>query len=215
MRLVVFDLDGTLVDSLQDLAESANELLSECGAPRLPQETVGSLVGDGAATLVAKAFVTAGMPQPPEALDRFLNLYNRRLLRFTKPYQGVRELLDTLSRQLKVAVLTNKPLASTRFILDGLDLSRFFGPNDVIGGDGPFPRKPDPSGLLHLVSQADVDPGETLLVGDSVYDWRTAVAARTRGALARYGFGFRTLPLDELDASAVLLDHPLDVLKAL
>lgn len=215
MKLVVFDLDGTLVDSLQDLAESANELLQECGAAQLSQETVGSLVGDGTATLVAKAFAASGTAPPPVALSRFLELYNRRLLRFTKPYPGIPEVLNALSKRRELAVLTNKPLASTRTILDGLGLSRFFDPDHVIGGDGPFPRKPDPSGLRHLVALAGVDPADTLLVGDSVYDWRTAVAAGARGAIARYGFGFLTLPLDELDASALLLDRPLDLLTAL
>jgi phosphoglycolate phosphatase len=215
MKLVVFDLDGTLVDSLQDLAESANDLLSECGAPRLPQETVGLLVGDGAATLVAKTFAVAGIPQPPDALVRFLELYNARLLRFTKPYPGIPDVLDMLSRRVTLAVLTNKPLAATRAILDGLNLSRFFSHDLVVGGDGPFPRKPDPAGLLHLVATVNVTPDQTLLVGDSVFDWRTAAAARTRGALARYGFGFRGVALEELDGSALLLDRPLDVLNAL
>jgi phosphoglycolate phosphatase len=215
LKLVVFDLDGTLVDSLQDLAECANDLLAECGAARLSQETIGSLVGDGAATLVAKTFATAGLPQPPGALARFLELYNGRLLRFTRPYAGVPDVLDALSQRVTLAILTNKPLASTRVILDGLDLSRFFSRDLVIGGDGPFARKPDPAGLLHLSASVVVTPGETLLVGDSVFDWRTAVAARTHSALARYGFGFQTVPLDALGESVLVLERPLDLLKAL
>ena len=215
MKLVVFDLDGTLVDSLQDLAEAANDLLGECGAARLSEDTVGSLVGDGAATLVAKAFAVASIQQPPGALARFLELYNARLLRFTKPYPGVPELLDALSRRVQLAVLTNKPLGPTRVILDGLDLGRFFPRDFVIGGDGPFPRKPDPVGLLHLVTQANVEPDQACLVGDSVFDWRTAVAAHTRGALVRYGFGYRSVPASEVDGSVLLLDEPGDLLKAL
>jgi phosphoglycolate phosphatase len=215
MRLVVFDLDGTLVDSLRDLAESANDLLAESGAPRLSQEAIGLLVGDGAATLVAKAFAAAGVPQPSGALARFLELYNSRLLRFTAPYPGIPELLEALSGRMRLAVLTNKPLTATNAILDGLDLTRFFDRADVIGGDGPYPRKPDPSGLLHLVSQARAVPGETVLVGDSIFDWRTAVAAGTRAALARYGFGFRGLSIDGLDVSVTLLDRPLDLLSVL
>jgi len=214
MKLVVFDLDGTLVDSLQDLAEAANDLLSECGARRLSPETVGLLVGDGAATLVAKAFNTAGVPQPAGALGRFLELYNRRLLRFTKPYPGIPEVLAALAGRVQLAVLTNKPLASTRTILNGLGLSRFFETGCVIGGDGPFPRKPEPAGLRHLMTQANVHGEQTLLVGDSIFDWRTAVAARARAALARYGFGFRSVPLEELDASVLLLDQPSDLLKS-
>ena len=89
-RLVVFDLDGTLVDSLRDLAESINELLIECGLEPLPHDQIGRMVGDGAATLVSRAFTAAGRVEPPGTLVRFLTLYNRRLLTFTRPYTSAR-----------------------------------------------------------------------------------------------------------------------------
>jgi phosphoglycolate phosphatase len=213
-RLIVFDLDGTLVDSRRDLAESANQLLEECGASPHSEDAIGRMVGDGAATLVARAFAAARVPQPPDALLRFLMIYNSRLLRFTKPYPGIPELLSDLQRRTTLAVLTNKPLAATRTILDGLDLARYFG-DRVVGGDGPFPRKPSPDGLQQLMSHVGVSPATTMLLGDSVIDWRTAHAAGACSCVARYGFGFDGFPLGELTSADRLIDHPAELLSLL
>src|SRR5471032_933152 len=158
------------------------------------------MVGDGAATLVARAFAASGIEAPPDALDRFLSLYNSRLLRHTRPYPGMPDVLDALGAGAALAVLTNKPLAATREILQGLDLARHFPAQAVLGGDGPFPRKPDPAGLRHLVAEAGVPAGATLLVGDSIVDWRTARAAATSVCMARYGFGFEGFPVEQLGA---------------
>src|SRR6185436_11035492 len=95
----------------------------------------------------------------------------------TRPYPGMREALDRLAARVphvSLAVLTNKPLAATKAILTGLDLARYFDDAAVVGGDGPFPRKPDPAGLQFLGSRLGVSPAETVLVGDSIVDWRTA-----------------------------------------
>ena len=124
--LIVFDLDGTLVDSRRDIAEAANTLLEECGAAPLPEERIGRMVGDGAATLVARAFAAAGMAAPADALERFVAIYGSRLLLNTRPYPGIPDVLSQLSQRAALAVLTNKPIASTRRILDGLDLARYF-----------------------------------------------------------------------------------------
>jgi len=213
-RLVVFDLDGTLVDSRRDLAESANQLLEQCGAPPLAEEAIGRMVGDGAATLVARVFVATKMPQPVDALPRFLTLYNSRLLRFTIPYPGIPELLAAVQARATLAVLTNKPLAAARTILDGLDLSRFFS-DRVVGGDGPFSRKPSPEGLAHLMGSVGVSSATTLLVGDSVIDWRTAHAAGAFSCVARYGFGFDGFPADSLRPGDRVIDHPAELLALL
>jgi phosphoglycolate phosphatase len=213
-RLIVFDLDGTLVDSRRDLAESANQLLDQCGAQPLTEETIGRMVGDGAATLVARVFAAVNLPAPGDALSRFLALYNDRLLRFTTPYEGIPELLNRLQSRAALAVLTNKPLAATRTILDGLDLSGYFD-DRVVGGDGPFPRKPSPEGLLHLVASAGVTPAAALLVGDSIIDWRTAHAAGSSSCVARYGFGFNGFPTDQLEHSDLVIDHPAELLPLL
>jgi len=215
ISLVAFDLDGTLVDSLRDLAESANALLVECGAQPLDEQAIGGMVGDGAATLVTRAFVAAGVPQPPDALGRFLAVYNARLVRWTRPYPGVPSLLAELSPRVSLAVLTNKPLEATRRILEGLDLASRFPFERVIGGDGPFPRKPDPSGLRWLAGSAGVSIDQTLLVGDSSVDWRTARAASARLCIARYGFGYRPEAREEPRPDDLAIDAPLDLLKAL
>jgi phosphoglycolate phosphatase len=210
VRFIVFDLDGTLVDSRRDLAESANQLLQECGAATHSEEAIGRMVGDGAATLVARAFAAAGQVQPTGALARFLEIYDRRLLRHTRTYDGVPELLDRLAGRFQIALLTNKPLDATQQVLDGLGIAHFF--NDrVIGGDGPFPRKPDPSGLRHLMAVTTTEAAATLMVGDSRVDWETATAAGVRCALARYGFGFTGLQAEQLSGEELLLDRPLDL----
>jgi phosphoglycolate phosphatase len=211
-QLIVFDLDGTLVDSRRDIAESANALLETCGARPLPEATIGRMVGDGAATLVARAFAAAGMERPPDALDRFLAIYEGRLLKHTRPYPQMPEVLETLGARTSLAVLTNKPLGATRSILAGLGLARHFDDDAIVGGDGPFARKPDPAGLRHLVSRAGVLPSATLLVGDSFVDWRAARNASTGVCLARYGFGFEGFPVGELDAADRVIDAPIDLL---
>jgi phosphoglycolate phosphatase len=213
-RLIVFDLDGTLVDSRRDLAESANQLLEQCGGSPLAEEAIGRMVGDGAATLVARVFVAANLAQPADALSRFLTFYNGRLLRFTRPYVGIPELLTSAQKRTTLAVLTNKPLAATRAILDGLELSRYFG-DRVVGGDGPFPRKPSPESLMHLIASIGASPATTLLVGDSVIDWRTAHAAGAFSCVARYGFGFDGFPTDALSPDDRLIDHPAELLPLL
>jgi len=211
-RLIVFDLDGTLVDSRRDIAESANALLETCGARPLSEETIGRMVGAGTATLVARAFAAAGIERPADALDRFLAIYDARLLKYTRPYPRIPEVLETLAARTPLAVLTNKPLAATRSILFGLGLDRYFDDEAIVGGDGPFARKPDPAGLRHLASRAGVSPSATLLVGDSIVDWQAARNASTGVCLARYGFGFEGFPVDELGPSDRLIEAPSDLL---
>ena len=215
INFVVFDLDGTLVDSRQDLAESANALLAACGCPTQTELAIGRMVGDGAATLVARAFAAGGCPAPPDALARFLAIYEARLLQCTRPYPEIESVLAALERRLPIAVLTNKPLASTRRILEGLDLARFFPPDLVCGGDGPHPRKPDPAGLRSLCERVGAPPAATLMVGDSVIDWRTARAAGARVCLASYGFGFEGFPVDELASDEVAIEAPAELLNLL
>jgi len=215
IRLCVFDLDGTLVDSLRDLADSANALLVECGAQPLDEAAVGVMVGDGAATLVARAFTAAHVDRPADALERFLAIYETRLLDHTRAYLGIPEALDALRKQTELAVLTNKPRGATCRILAGLRLAGFFADDAVIGGDGPFPRKPDPSGLAHLCARAGVSPDDTAMVGDSAVDWQTARNAGTRIFLASYGFGFRQFPRAELRGDEQIISEPADLIKHL
>jgi phosphoglycolate phosphatase len=212
IRLFVFDLDGTLVDSLRDLADSANELLVSYGTAPLETATIGGMVGDGAARLVARACAAVGIA-PRDALARFLEIYDARLLTHTRPYEGMPDVLATLGRGASLAVLTNKPLGATRRILAGLDLAKFFDEDAVIGGDGPWPRKPDTAGLLHLCERAAVTPAAAVLVGDSHVDWRTARDAGTAICLARYGFGFLGFPSGALDGREQFIDTPAELLR--
>lgn len=210
--LVVFDLDGTLIDSRRDLADSVNALLAELGRAPLLEAVVAAMVGEGARLLVNRALEARGLvADRPGALERFLELYDERLLVHTRAYDGVPEMLDALDGRLTMAVLTNKPRGATGRILGGLGLARHF--TEMLGGNGPFPRKPDPAALRHLIDLAHAMADTTMMVGDSRIDLQTARAAGTRVVLARYGFGFRFTP--EEIASATVIDTPQELLQVL
>jgi phosphoglycolate phosphatase len=206
-RLIVFDLDGTLVDSRRDLADAANALILERGGQPLSEEAVGRMVGEGARVLVQRALSTAGLTTDADSLPRFLELYDQRLLKTTIPYAGIPAALEMLAAHAVIAVLTNKPLAPSVRILEALDLSRFVAA--TIGGDGPFPKKPDPAPLLHLVDAFGVSPQATVMVGDSWVDWETARHAGTAICLARYGFGYHTADPARLRGDEALVDDPV------
>lgn len=212
-RLFVFDLDGTLIDSSRDIAESANLMLESYGARPLSETAISGMVGEGAATLVARALDAAGITGAADGLERFLKIYDTRLLLHTRAYPGVADVLSALSGRAALALFTNKPLAASRRILEGLDLARYFEPDAVLGGDGPFPRKPDPSGLVFLSEQAGVSAAETLMVGDSITDWRTAKRASTGICMARYGFGFDRFPVEDLAPGDHVIDEAIQLLR--
>lgn len=205
-QVVVFDLDGTLVDSRRDLAEAANRLIREHGGEPLSLEQVVGMVGEGVRILVERVLRagcgTEAVGEPE--VDRFRELYAEGLLRNTRPYPGIVELLERLHGQLPLAVLTNKPLQPARLILEGLGLSGHFA--TVVGGDGPLPRKPDPEALLALAGQ--LGGGQALLVGDSAVDLSTARAAAMPFALATWGFGGDALAPDLRHPDESLLPEP-------
>ena len=209
VRLVVFDLDGTLVDSRTDLANATNAMLEELGGARLPEARVVEMVGEGAAVLVRRALSAGGLdPGTPGALECFLVHYDTRLLDHTQPYDGMIDALERVGDGMPMAVLTNKPTAATGRILAGLGLSRFFPM--AIGGDSPYGRKPGPAGLLHIAAAAGVAPADTLLVGDSPIDLQTARGAGTRICLARYGFGYAFVDGD-FRGDERFVDGPADI----
>ncbi len=209
--LVVFDLDGTVIDSARDLAEAASELVQSYGAEPLSVSDVVGMVGDGAAMLVRRALERSALdPSTPEALPRFLQMYDRRLLDHTVPYDGMREVLALAERRGPLAVLTNKPRTPALAILEALGLRGFF--TAVIGGDSPHGRKPDPAGLRALMATAPGHP--TLMVGDGPADFQTAQAAGCAFAFARYGFGavrFR----GEAPDTPYVVDHPREFVAVL
>jgi len=210
--LVVFDLDGTLVDSVRDLADSTNDVVTSYGAEALPGEAVAAMVGEGARKLVERALEARSLAVPiDEALARFREIYDRRLLVHTRPYAGIVDGVGELSAAATLAVLTNKPEAPARRILEAFGLAgRFAG---ILGGDGRFARKPDPEGLRHLMRESSASPGETLLVGDSAIDVETARRAGVGLCLARYGFGWARGGIDLIEGD-VVVDDPRDLVRA-
>jgi phosphoglycolate phosphatase len=153
------------------------------------------MVGEGARVLVERALAASGLdPGAPEALDRFRAIYDRRLFEHTRPYPGIVDVVRSASAGAALAVLTNKPEAPARRLLDAFDLTRSF--RWVVGGDGRFARKPDPAAVGFLMAEADAPAGRTLVVGDSAIDVLTARRAGVRMCVARYGFG-------RLDAQAI------------
>ncbi len=199
-RLVVFDLDGTLVDSSRDLADAVNATLARLapGAGPLPQETVRRFIGNGAARLVERSLAEVGLPRPvPEVLPLFLEESRARLLATTRLYDGVAGVLRALSG-CTLAVLTNKPGDMSRALLDGLGVGALFA--RVYGGGDLPGRKPDPVGLQRLMEEFGASPAETVLVGDSAIDVRTARAAGVAVVGLRQGFDPEGLGLTRPDA---------------
>jgi phosphoglycolate phosphatase len=200
---VAFDLDGTLVDSVRDLAASASELVTSLGGRPLDVGEVAQMVGEGAGILVRRALAAAGLDEgTPEALPRFLAIYDRRMLETTVAYDGVLDMLMLASRHAELSVLTNKPTAPSERILQALGLRAFFPV--VVGGDSPLGRKPGASGLRAVAGGAD----HVMLVGDSPIDEETARAGGVDFVWARYGFG--AARFDQPPFTPYVLERPSD-----
>jgi phosphoglycolate phosphatase len=196
-RLAVLDLDGTLVDSLGDLHASVNHALAAVGLPPRSLEEVRGFVGEGARRLLERS-VGARADLLDPALEAWRVHYEAHLLDRTRPYPGIEAALRGAGREL--AVLTNKPGAMARRILEGLGLAPRF--RAVVGG-GEAPRKPDPGGLRALMAEAGAGPGETVLVGDSRVDVETGRAAGVRVVAVTWGLGRR----EELAGADALVDR--------
>jgi phosphoglycolate phosphatase len=195
-RLIAFDLDGTLIDSRRDLADSANELIESMGGRPHSEEAIGRMVGEGARVLVERALTRAGLAVTHDALPRFLEIYDRRLLNHTAPYDGIVDALRHARPHGRLAVLTNKPRRPSEQILEALGMRDLV--DDVVGGDGPLPRKPDPAALRALMDVAGAAPETTLMVGDSAIDHETAQRASVRCCVTAYGYGYEMFPADRL-----------------
>jgi len=212
--LLVFDLDGTLVDSIHDLAEAASDLSEAHGGSRLDDEAVCRMVGEGAAVLVERVMARAGRPEPPPgALAQFLDIYDRRMFDTTRAYPGMADTLRALADTHAMALLTNKPEDSARKVLAHCGLDAFF--SHMVFGDGEFARKPDPAGLRWLMKRHRASAKRTILVGDSEVDLATARAGGVQICLARYGFGFIRVDRSALRADDWFLDQPRDLLALL
>jgi phosphoglycolate phosphatase len=201
--LLLFDLDGTLVDTLPDLTNAVNEALRERGYAPLAAQEVRPMIGDGMPTLLARAFAArGGTAAEADAMhQRFLEIYEGVAIENSRPYPGVTETLVALRhRGYRTAVCTNKPQRATEEVLRGVGLALLF---DGIGGGDRYPfRKPDPRHLLALIDEVGGDPQRAAMIGDSENDAASARAAGLPLVLMSYGY-VRIAPA-ELGADRVL-----------
>lgn len=209
IKLVVFDLDGTLIDSRRDLSTAVNAMLVQMGRPALPEMVIAEYVGDGAGMLVRRAL---GDPEDEQlvedGLERFLVCYRAHMLDHTYVYDGVFAALDALRTttdggERKFAVLTNKPVRPAERICEALGLRKYFFA--IYGGNSFATKKPDPEGLHALMREAGARPEETLMVGDSVVDVLTARNAGAWVIGCRFGLSSHTLETVDSDC---LVDAP-------
>jgi phosphoglycolate phosphatase len=201
--LLVFDLDGTLVDSVPDLTNALNIVLHERGYANLSRAEVAPMVGDGVPALVARGFAARGgdAAEAAAALPRYIALYEANATVLTRPYPGVRDTLEELrARGYRTAVCTNKLQQATIAVLAGLDLAGLF--DGVAGGDRYPVKKPDPGHLLGLIGELGGSAAQSAMIGDSENDAAVAHAARVPLVMMRYGYS-RVDP-DTLGAAAVL-----------
>jgi phosphoglycolate phosphatase len=184
---LVFDLDGTLIDSRRDITTAINLMREGYGLPPLTLEQVVRMVGEGARVLIERA-VGGELPADriDEALARYLAHYDAVCLDATRPYPGVEEMLADLAASFPLALLSNKGEALSRKVLAGLGLAGHF--RDILGGDSLPTRKPDPAGLLLLAGRLGVPVQDLMLVGDTRIDAETAQAAGCAFALVEWGF---------------------------
>ena len=187
IRALIFDLDGTLIDSQKDLILSVNAMLRELGRAELAEDTISGYIGQGAPVLVARALGEgATAEEQKRGLEFFLAYYETHKMDNTRPYPGVPEALAAL-RDLSMAVLTNKPFRISRRILEEMGLAGYF--RAIYGGNSFETKKPDPLGARTILREFGVAPPHALLVGDSEIDVQTARNAGALAAIVNYGFG--------------------------
>ena len=207
LRLLVFDLDGTLIDSAQDLCNSVNAALEQFGLNPLPDPAIAGFVGNGAPMLMRRSLALASNAAldavDPDLFDKayqfFLQYYREHKLDFTYAYDGVLEALKALHELHEgppgltraMAVLTNKPVRPARGICEGLGLAGYF--LHIFGGDSFTAKKPDPTGLLALMDEVGAKPQETVMIGDSKVDVQTARNAGAWSIGCAFGFGPQNL----------------------
>ena len=213
-KAVLFDLDGTLLDTIEDIGDAVNRVLEQNGFPAHNLDTYSRFVGDGAANLISRA-----LPEDKRidtiirpCLDAFLEDYGKNWNVKTRPYEGIPELLDTLtSRGLKMAVLSNKPHRHTKKCMDGFLFDWSF--DVVFGQRDDVPRKPDPAGALEIAEQLHISPADFLYLGDTETDLKTSIAAGMFpvGVL----WGFRSAEELKESGAKVLIKSPLEALDLL
>lgn len=215
IKLVIFDLDGTLIDSRLDLVHAVNAALRHIQRPELPDDTISSYVGDGAPILIKRALGTEAGDESlvKKGLEYFLSYYREHKLDHTTVYRGITDALAAIQRSQngaprKMAVLTNKPVNPSRAIVEALGMTRYFA--QVYGGNSFRTKKPDPEGAMRVLADVGVGPENAAMVGDSHVDIRTGRNAGLYTVGVTYGFAPHTLNIEPPD---VLVDHP-EELKA-
>jgi len=210
IRLVIFDLDGTLVDSRLDLVHSVNAALRHIERPELPDDVIASYVGDGAPILIQRALAAEAQDEAlvRRGLEFFLSYYRAHKLDHTKIYPGVIEALAAIQDSAngtprKMAVLTNKPVNPSRAIVQELGLGKFF--SQVYGGNSFATKKPEPEGARVLLEESGALPQQAVMVGDSHVDIRTGLNAGMYTVGVTYGFAPHTLEAEPVD---VQVDTP-------
>ena len=210
IQLLIFDLDGTLIDSREDLIQSVNAMLRHFKRGELPGEVVASYVGDGAPMLVRRALAD---PKDErffnQALEYFLSYYREHKLDHTTVYPGIRKALGRLQsngKGRKMAVLSNKPVNPARAILEALELAKFFV--RIYGGNSFETKKPDPLGVRTILTETATRPENALIVGDSSIDVLTGRNAGIATCGVTYGFAPHTLSEVEPD---VVVESPADL----
>jgi phosphoglycolate phosphatase len=213
IRLVIFDLDGTLIDSRLDLVHSVNAALRHIGRPDLPDHVIASYVGDGAPILIQRALGGEAVDDATvrKGLQFFLSYYREHKLDHTTVYGGVKEALTAVQRASngvprKLAVLSNKPVVPSRAIVEALGLAPFF--MQIYGGNSFATKKPDPEGARKLLEEVGVRPEEAAIVGDSHVDIETGRNAGLLTVGVNYGFAPHTLRDQPPD---VLVDAPSEL----
>jgi len=210
--LLLFDLDGTLIDSVPDIHAAIDRMLQERGRQPLPEAQVKRMIGDGAPMLVARALAASGDdPNDAAALTRFTEIYTADPARLTRPYPGVVETIAALrGRGYRTGICTNKPQRATMAVLGALDLLSLI---DGIAGGDYFPvKKPDPGHLLGLMRELGAAPGATAMIGDNEHDAAAGRGAGLKVVLMRYGYA--RVDVESLGVDA-LLDHFADLPAAL
>jgi len=213
-KAVIFDLDGTLLNTIDDLANSVNSVLEKSGFPVYSAEEIKHFIGTGFYNLIRLALPEESRDDSTikKLVEMLREEYNTRWNQYTHPYEGIPELLDELTkRNVKKAVLSNKADSFTKIIIAQLLPKWHF---EVVWGERPdVPKKPDPTAALEIADIFNISPDEIILLGDSSYDIQTAVSAGMFAAGALWGFR----SADELKSAGAdaLIEKPLDLLKLL
>ncbi len=215
IKLLIFDLDGTLIDSRQDLVNSVNAALRALGRAELPSDEIAAMVGDGAPALVRRALGdTADEALLQQGLRFFLSYYREHKLDHTHLYAGIPEALERLQGSDGVrrvmSVLTNKPVNPSRAIVDALGIGARFV--SVYGGNSFETKKPDPLGINTILTETGVRPDEAVMIGDSAVDIHTGHAAGTWTCGVTYGFAPHTMVETPGD---VMVDSPQELARLL